>query len=129
MQSDPLAYESDSTLGRLRKLTQASSAIAAVHTLDILPKVIAEQAKNLTNAHLCVVIIHMENTPGLVAVACSADYTSWQNHTDLLGALGSTVTRPVRLTQAELETQPAWHNLLEQVGSWHPICGWLAVPI
>jgi signal transduction histidine kinase len=129
MQSDPLVYQSDSTSGRLRKLAQASSIITSTRPLDILPKVIAEQARTVISAHLCVVQINLDQATSYVAVACSEEYAPWQEHTDLLGALGASVNRPTRLTQAELESQPAWHSLMDRIRSWRPVCGWLAAPI
>jgi signal transduction histidine kinase len=129
MHGDPGSYQPDSTAGRLRKLAQASSIIASTRPLDNLPKVLAEQAKTITNSHFC--IVHL-NTPDHVAITCSEDYVWWQDHVDLLDALVSAVgaaDRPVRLTEAELEAQPAWIKVVERLPSRRPVCGWLAIPL
>src|SRR5687768_14620553 len=116
MLGDPLPSESRSWAGRLPKLAEASSIVASTRALDTLPAVIAEQARAIVGANFCITHLNLDTAPNTLGVSSSDDYAAWRDHADGLILLGKTISRVIRLTQAEFELYPAWRSLSEQIG-------------
>jgi len=131
MAGDPLAHEW--CMGRLRKLAEASSIVGSTRSPDTLPTVIAEQARIIIGAHVCVVKLNTDQMPERMAITSSRERVTWQAYADRLNTVGAALSeRSARLSQAELAAQPAWRDfvdLIEQNGEWSSVCGWLAAAI
>lgn len=118
---------------RLRGLTRAALAINAELSLDQVLNIVTEQARLLVGAHQSVASLLPDqnwaqaiNTVSLSDTSsASADYVVVPNGSGIYAEVCRT-NAPMRLTQAELESHPAWHGFRAHQP---PLRGWMAVPL
>lgn len=95
-----------------------------------------ELARDLIGAHqaAAAVIVEGDWRSARKFFSLSAKYAAWAEYRTPAKGFGShawllSETRPVRLTQTELEAHPAWRGFGHEAGRHPPMRGWLAAPI
>ncbi|WP_163994439.1 PAS domain-containing protein [Pyxidicoccus caerfyrddinensis] len=121
---------------QLRGLAAASVTISGTASLDALLRVITERAREIIGAHQAVTSMTVKGRAGasMQAVSLSDKYAAWRAGPAPLdeGGLYTYVARtlrPVRLTQAQLDTHPYWKSAGPRAGGRPPMRGWLAAPL
>ncbi|HET9222395.1 MAG TPA: histidine kinase dimerization/phospho-acceptor domain-containing protein, partial [Roseiflexaceae bacterium] len=121
---------------RLRKLAEAGLAINSTLSLDDTLKLVTEQARDIVGAHQAITSMTAAGTwaQAITAIDLSDKYASWRSYqpaSDSIGidSLVRDQNHPLRLTQAELESHPAWQGLGVEAGRRLPMRGWLAAPL
>ncbi|WP_135303040.1 GAF domain-containing sensor histidine kinase [Haloarcula amylovorans] len=104
--------------------------------LDELLRHITEEARSLVGAHQSVTsrTVNQDWGQAINAVSLSekyAEYSDYSNEPDGSGiyALVCERNEPIRMTQSELESHPAWNAFGDDEDEHPPMRGWLAVPI
>jgi signal transduction histidine kinase len=121
---------------QLRELANASLAIKAALSLDIVLQIIAEQAQAIIGAHQAVASITVDDNSAkaITIVVLSDKYDAWRNYnakpdgSGIYSMIGRT-NLPARMTQAELEAHHAWRNYSLEAGKHPPLRGLLAAPL
>lgn len=97
---------------------------------------ITRAARGLVGVHQAALSLTMDGTwrQAINSVSLSEKYEKWQNFsasTDGTGiyAMVCELNRPVRMTQAELESHPRWQAFGAYAAKHPPLRGWLAVPL
>ena len=118
---------------QLQCLTEASSAIASLSTVEAVLRATTERAREIVPAHQAVTSLLGAPGPGdalQAASYCADKYPHWQGAEPPLGSdldlLVLRTNRPLRLAHADLVRHPAY----VPVGPERPpLRGWLAVPL
>jgi signal transduction histidine kinase/ActR/RegA family two-component response regulator len=119
---------------QLQALTEASSAIAALSTVEDVLRATTERAREIIPAHQAVSSLLGSRTTGeaLQAASYSPDkYPGWAGSEapplgNGLDLLVMRTNRPLRLTNGELNSHPAYTVC---AADRPPMRGWLAVPL
>lgn len=121
---------------RLQNLAQASLAINTIQSIDEMLALITAEARNIIGAHLAVTTMTRGEggTQPIFSCSFSEKYAEWRNMEALPDGSGIYAhvfhtNQPLRMTQEELEAQPAWHGPGNEVGNYPPLRGWLAAPL
>ncbi|MBD1867538.1 response regulator [Cyanobacteria bacterium FACHB-471] len=121
---------------RLRKLAQASIAINSLLSIDQTLKLITEQAREIIEAHQAVTSMTVDGnwTQAISAMSLSDKYAQWRDYEEPPNGSGiyswvCRMNRPMRMTQAELESHPNWRGFGTESDRPPPLRGWLAVPL
>ncbi|NJN56882.1 MAG: response regulator [Leptolyngbyaceae cyanobacterium SL_5_9] len=121
---------------RLRKLAKASIAINSLLSIDQTLKLITEQAREIIEVHQSVTSMTTDGNwaQAISATSLSEKYAKWRNYKELpdgsgIYSLVCRMNRPMRMTQAELESHPAWRGFGREMDHHPPMRGWLAVPL
>jgi two-component sensor histidine kinase len=121
---------------QLQALARASLRITAAETLDATIKEVVEAAREIVGAHQSVVSLTRgpDWSQAINAVSLSETYKGYRDFAK--GPDGSGIyamvcesNRPVRLTQAELESHPRWRGFGAHEADHPPMRGWLAAPL
>ncbi len=120
----------------LHQLAQASCAITAVHRTEDVLQEITHRAREIIPAHLAVTSLTLAPNwaQAIQTVSLSDKYAVWRNYRALPDGSGiySLVCQrgqPMRLTQAQLESHPAWRGFGSEAERHPPLRGWLAAPL
>jgi hypothetical protein len=116
-------------------LTDASLALGASESLEEMLQLVAEQARELTNARFCVATAALPGTNGVLDAASYAGEANrrWSALLEA-GTLSNIYSRlragrgPVRMTGEQLAQQPGIRELVTETGGRAP-AGWLAAPL
>jgi signal transduction histidine kinase/DNA-binding response OmpR family regulator len=121
---------------RLRKLAKASIAINSLLSIDQTLKLITEQAREIIEAHQAVTSMTVDGnwTQAISAMSLSDKYAQWWDYKEAPNGSGiysyvCRMNRPMRMTQAELESHPNWRGFSTESDRHPPMRGWLAVPL
>jgi signal transduction histidine kinase len=121
---------------RLRKLAEAGLAINSTLSLDDTLKLVTEQARDIVGAHQAITSMAVAESwaQAITAIDLSDKYAAWRSYQPASNSIGiDSLVRdqnhPLRLTQAELESHPAWQGLGAEAGRRLPMRGWLAAPL
>ncbi|WP_051675899.1 PAS domain S-box protein [Polaromonas glacialis] len=116
----------------LQRAADAAQAITAHLTLEGIAQELANQARGVIGAHQAAVSLAIDGdwTHAMHALSLSAEHAPHQGRPPLIHGSGiyrhgANHTRPVRLTQDEVQAHPDWCR----VGSHAMMRGWLAVPL
>ncbi|MCC7420103.1 MAG: PAS domain S-box protein [Planctomycetaceae bacterium] len=130
------AVEAEREHARLvREVAQASLTIHSSGSLDSVLRVIAGESRRIIGAHQAVSSLIDEDWNHTIStVAMSDKYAAWANYATPPNGRGiytlvTSSNQPIRLTQAELESHPAWRNFSGEGEKHPPMRGWLAVPL
>jgi K+-sensing histidine kinase KdpD len=116
----------------------ATAALEVSETLDVdeTLKILTERARQIIHCHLAISGLTANQDWGhaLHAVSLSDKYAAWRDFAQKPDGSGvyrlvCEANRPMRLTQAELESHPAWRGFSKAAGTHPPLRGWLAVPL
>ena len=120
----------------LQRAADAAQAIAGHLTLDSVVQELVEQARGVIGAHQSAVSLATEGdwTQALQVLSLSATYLPGQDRLPLrqgsaIYRRGGNWTRPVRLTQAEVQAHAGWRQVGSAEGRDRMMRGWLAVPL
>ncbi|MDC3954011.1 GAF domain-containing protein [Polyangium jinanense] len=119
----------------LEQVADAALTIHATASLDSVLRVITEEARRIIGAHQSVTSLTLGNdwSQAVSAPSLSPKYEAFRNYQGAptgkgIYALVCQTNRPMRLTQAELVSHPAWRNFSGEADRHPPMRGWLAAP-
>jgi GAF domain-containing protein len=125
------------TLPQLQALVAASLAVNSESTVEGVFETVNERAREIIGVHQAVT----STIPGIpdlsqvvVALSLSDRYAAYRTYKERPNGTGiySLIcrdNRPMRMTQQELESHPAWRGFGTEVGKHPPMRGWLAAPL
>ncbi len=120
----------------LQRLNAASVAINAATSIEEVVRLINEKARELTGARMAVVnLVHDGDLErSRTAPSLSGEYAAWGDYDaqvtgERIYSLVAREKRTMRMTQAELESNPAWRGFSAQTGKHPPLRGWMAAPL
>lgn len=125
-----------SYLERLQKLTSASVALNSTLSVAEIVQLAADRARCILEAHQAAVNINpIANwTVGISKFSLSEKYAQWRDYSEAPDGTG--IYRevcqhqlPLRMTQTELESHPAWRGFGKSADKHPPLRGWLAAPL
>ena len=120
----------------LQHAAEAAQAITWHQTVDGMLQEVVDQARNVMGAHQSMISLTRGDDlpPVISALSVSGKYARYKDQRNLPGGSGiygmvREKNRVVRMTQAELEAHPRWHDFQSYTASYPVIRGWLAVPL
>ena len=120
----------------LQRAADAAQAITWHQTLEGTLQEVAEQARGVIGAHQAVVSLAAGGSglPAITVVSLSSKYACDHDQINTSDGAGiytlvSEGSRPVRMTQAELEAHPRWRSQGVRDNPYLPLRGWLAIPL
>jgi PAS domain S-box-containing protein len=121
---------------QLQGLASAALVISEADSVEHVLKAITEQAREVIGAHQSVTSLSVEGSwaQALHSVSMSDKYGAWRDWKQATEGTGlytwvCRLNLPMRLTQTELETHPAWKGFGRHTGKHPPMRGWLAAPL
>ncbi|MBH1957122.1 MAG: PAS domain S-box protein [Burkholderiales bacterium] len=133
---DKAEKEMQEYLFTLQRAADAAQAITWHQTVDGTMQEIAQQARGVIGAHQAMVSLKADGEPLQMLHALSLSEKYEADSGLIRPADGSGIyamvcdnNRLVRLTQAELEAHPRWHDFGGAAGEPPLMRGWLAVPL
>ncbi|BDA75242.1 two-component hybrid sensor and regulator [Rivularia sp. IAM M-261] len=121
---------------QLQKLTQAALAINAAFSIEDVLDVITRQAYQIIGAHQSVTSMTTDQnwSQSITSVYLSDKYATWRQYDEPTNgsgiyALVCQMNRPIRMTQAELESHQSWRGFGDEASKHPPMRGWLAAPL
>lgn len=121
---------------QMRRLADVATRINTAHDVASVMRIVTEEARNLVGSHQSVTSFttgeHWEQAINVVSL--SDKYGSWRNYDTKpdgsgIYSLACRMNEPMRMTQAELESHPAWKGFGAEAGKHPPMRGWLAAPL
>lgn len=121
---------------RMRQLADAAVAINSTLSIEEMLQRVTEHARQLIGAHQAVIslTINQNWAQSVSAVSLSEKYAEWRSYSEASDGSGiySLICRhnkPMRLTQAELTSHPAWKGFGKSASKHPPMRGWVAAPL
>jgi PAS domain S-box-containing protein len=121
---------------QLQGLTTAALAINSALSVEEVLQVITQQAAAIIGTHQSVtsMTINQDWEQAIHAMYLSEKYAQWQDYNakpDGSGIYASVcrLNRPMRMTQAQLESNPHWRGFSNEAKNHPPMRGWLAAPL
>lgn len=118
------------------KASERPELVAFYDATDTILSEAAELARAVTFAHqgAAAQLINGDWSQGRKYFSLSEKYAAWADYdTPAVGfgihAYVREINRPMRMTQAELETHPQWRNFGTENGKHPPMRGWLVAPL
>jgi len=120
----------------IREVAAAGLTIHSAGSLESVTRVIAGEARRILSARRAVSSLTARDDCGQETVAVSAadGYERWRDSglpsvvADACAEVCRT-NKPLRLSRADLDTNPAWQNLDENNANVPPLRSWLGVPL
>ncbi|BAY21345.1 multi-sensor hybrid histidine kinase [Calothrix sp. NIES-2100] len=114
---------------RLQRLAEISLTINSTLSLQERLQLLTEQSRETIGAHQSATSITVDenSTQAIHAVSLSNKYAQWQNYQQK--PLIFPLQKPIRMTQAELESHPIWSEFAKEFPQSLPLRGWLAAPL
>lgn len=123
-------------VAQLQGLAAAALAVSSTLNVDETLKILTERARQIIDCHLAISGLTADQDWGhaLHAVSLSDKYAAWRDLAQKPDGSGiyrlvCEANRPMRLTQAQLESHPAWRGFSKAAGAHPPLRGWLAAPL
>ncbi len=120
----------------LLRVDRAGLAIHAAGSLDDVMRAIAREARDVIGAHQAIASLTTDERGGqaISAASFSDKYARWSDYAEETTGEGiyaevARTNRSMRMTQAELESHPAWRGFGAHADGHPPMRGWLAVPL
>ncbi|UBF25848.1 PAS domain-containing protein [Kovacikia minuta CCNUW1] len=133
---EQLLGQSQQYANQLRGLTEAALVMNSMLSVEEVLQVITDQAHAIIGTHQAStsLVIDQNWAEAVHAIYLSDKYAAWLNYNaepDGSGIYASIcqLNRPLRMTQAELETHPRWRGFGGQATHHPPLRGWLAAPL
>jgi two-component sensor histidine kinase len=121
---------------QLQALARTALKITAAKTLEATIQEVVDAAREIVGVHQSVVSLTRgpDWSQAIKAVSLSDKYEAYRDCANAsegsgIYALVCETNRPIRLTQAELETHPLWRGFGEHTTDHPPMRGWLAAPL
>ncbi len=119
-----------------QSLAAVWDALGSARSIPELLDLITAKARELVGAHQATtsVVFGDDWARAIHAVSLSDKYAAWRTYEERPDGSGiyrlvCQLNRPMRLTQAELETHRAWRGFGAAADRHPPMHGWLAVPL
>lgn len=120
---------------QLQELAAIATRLALAHDLESVLRLVTEEARRLIPAHQSIssLTVDTSRSQAISTASFSDKYAAWRGY-DIrpdgsgIYSLVCQTNRPLRMTQVELETHPAWKALNEEADKNPPLRGWLAAP-
>ena len=113
-----------------------SDALRSARSVAEVLELITTKARELVGAHQATtsVVLTEDWAKAVHAVSLSDKYAAWRMYDERPDGSGiyrlvCQLNRPMRLTQVELEADPAWRGFGAAAERHPPMRGWLAVPL
>lgn len=117
-------------------LQAAGRALDEAGSLNEALQLVTEKARELVGAHQATTsLVGGEKwAQAIHAISLSEKYAAWREYDERPDGSGiyhlvSQLSRPMRLTQVELEAHPAWRGFGKAADRHPPMRGWLAAPL
>ncbi|MBD2448223.1 response regulator [Nostoc sp. FACHB-152] len=121
---------------QLQGLTTAALAINSALSVEEVLQVITQQAASIIGAHQSVASMTIDQNwdQAIHSMYLSDKYAQWQDYDAKPNGSGvyacvCQLNQPMRMTQAQLESHPAWRNFSNEAENHPPLRGWLAAPL
>lgn len=121
---------------QLQGLTTAALAINSALSVEEVLQVITQQAALIIGAHQSVtsMTINQNWAQAINAVYMSEKYAAWRDYDAKPDGSGiyacvCDLNHPMRMTQAQLETDESWRGFGKEAKNHPPLRGWLAAPL
>jgi PAS domain S-box-containing protein len=121
---------------QLRGLSEAALSINSALSLEEVLQVTTDQGRAIIGAHQAVTSLTVDQNWAHTISASSLSDKYTEGRTDAekpdgsgFDALMRHANHPLRMTQAELEAHPLWHELGKAADRRPPMRGWLAAPL
>jgi PAS domain S-box-containing protein len=121
---------------QLRRLAEVATRLTAINDVPSILKIVTEGARSILVAHLAVAsqTLKQDWAAALTSVSLSDKYAAWTDRCDFpmdseLVERVCLQNRPIRLTEAEVESHPHAELLQRNEGRHPPLRGWLAAPL
>jgi len=133
---EALAHELQRRTDQLHALAEVAAAVNTARSFSDVMQLITDRARLVIGAHqavtsFCIGHTMAQSIGGLSLSEKYAAYRSFDAQPEGLGVIGIVCesNRPVRMTQAELESHPEWRGFGKHAGKHPPMRGWLAAPL
>jgi PAS domain S-box-containing protein len=120
----------------LAQVANASRSINGMLSMESIARALTEEARSMLGAHQAVTSLTVSEkwAQGITAVSLSDKYADYRAYSEKPDGSGIYIevcrtNCPMRMTQKELETHPAWKGFGTHVKDHPPMRGWLAVPL
>ncbi len=120
----------------LQQLAEAARVINSGRSVGEVLQAVTEQAREIVRAHQAVTSIVIDGNwaRAINAISLSDKYAAWHTYDEQPDGSGiyrlvCEMSRPLRMTQPELEAHPAWRGFGKAAGKHPPMRGWLAAPL
>src|SRR5262249_39269224 len=120
----------------LQRLNAASVAVNAATSVEEVVRLINEKARELTGARMAVVSLVRDGDwkRSQTVASLPDEYATWGDYAAQAPGEGiynlvAGEKRMMRMTQAELESHPAWREFSDEAGKRPPLRGWMAAPL
>jgi len=121
---------------QLQGLTHAALAINSALSVEDVLNVITHQASAIVGTHQAVTSLTINHNwaQATTTIYLSDKYAQWRDYDEAPDGSGiyacvCHLNRPLRMTQAELESHPQWKNFGKAADKHPPLRGWLAAPL
>ncbi len=121
---------------RLEHLATAFADVFAIRNRDVLLKRATELARNLIPSHQAVISFNRSGdfAQSIHIASLSDKYAAWKEYAETPNGSGiyrivTETNQVMRMTQAELESHPAWQSFGVAGDRHPPMRGWLAAPL
>jgi len=128
--------EQQARVGQLTKLTEISESLVECSDVESAMRLVVDKARELVPCHQAVVSLteHPSMAQVIHSVSLSDKYAAWKDYDEKPDGSGiyqnvCRTSRPIRLTQAELEAHADWRGFGAARERHPPMRGWLAVPL
>ncbi|WP_230534545.1 HWE histidine kinase domain-containing protein [Microvirga roseola] len=130
------AAEAQRYAEQLQALARAAVRVTEAEALEVTIQEIADTAREIVGTHQSIVSLARgpDWNQALSSVSLPDKYKAFQSFAKPPDGLGidtlvCETNGPIRLTQAELETNPRWNSFSPKGRNHPPVGGWLAAPL
>jgi PAS domain S-box-containing protein len=123
-------------VSQLQGLTEAALTMNSALAVEDVLGVITDQAAAIIGAHQAVTSLTIDHNwaKAITTIYLSEKYAQWRTYSEDPDGSGiyaylCQLNRPMRMTQAELESHPHWRGFGKEAANHPPLRGWLAAPL
>ena len=117
-------------------VADAGRKLNSVLDTEAVASILTEEARRIIGAHQAVTSLTVSEdwAQAINSVSLSDKYSAYRGYEDRpdgsgIYSLVCRTNRPLRMTQEELESHPAWRSFGKHAANHPPMRGWLAVPL
>ena len=121
---------------QLQELAETALSVARTDSVEATIEVITEAARGIVGTHQAAVsLTHGDGWGRAINTAVlSEKYSQWRDYSVAPAGMGIYAlvcekNQPIRMTQAQLQAHPRWHNFSGHASEHPPMRGWLAAPL
>lgn len=121
---------------QLREMAQLALGANSASSLDQIMQILTDQSRIIIGAHQAVTSFTADKnwSQAITGLSLSEKYAKYRTYDVKPDGSGiyawmCEINRPVRMTQAELESHPRWRGFGAEAGNHPAMRGWLAAPL